>query len=109
MLLCAFYQYGFLLLITEAFGKDCNSIFEIIDIFVETGSRLNRHMDYLNGRKKGYDYLTVYSWVGNYGGRTWRLTTIMAMRSYVDASMEELRKLGGTWTILEGNNPMKTT
>lgn len=70
-------------------GK-CTSRFEYLDIFVESGSQLNRHMDYMNGCSKGYEYGTSYSYTHMYDGKLYRVNLIAVCRKVCDASMREL-------------------
>lgn len=75
---------------TGLFSKEHKSSFEFLDIFIEKMSRLNRHLDYNNGRVPGYDFGSSYSYTIKEGQDTYRVNLIMCTRRQVDASMREI-------------------
>ena len=82
------------------FSPNCTALFEFVDFFVETGSALNRHMDYENGADPGYDYGASYSYVITYQGKLYRVNMIMCTRKKVDSSKKELKQGGGVWKLV---------
>ena len=81
------------------FSAECTAFFEFVDFFIETGSALNRHMDYENGENPGYDYGASYSFVIEYEGELYRVNIIMCTRKKVDESMREMADIGGSWKL----------
>ena len=70
---------------TECFSESSTSYWEFLDCFIEKESRLNRHLDYLNGAAIGYDYGCSYSYVIKHDdGDVYRVNLIMCNRQRVD-------------------------
>ena len=70
---------------TECFSESSTSYWEFLDCFIEKQSRLNRHLDYLNGAAIGYDYGCSYSYVIKHDdGDVYRVNLIMCNRQRVD-------------------------
>ncbi|MGK3739773.1 MAG: hypothetical protein ACI90V_006620 [Bacillariaceae sp.] len=51
---------------TSHFCKKYASSWEFVDLFVESGGNLNRHMDYQNSGQSGYIYGCSYSYLLNF-------------------------------------------
>ena len=76
-------------------GDECTCDYEFVDFFCESGSMLGRHMDYLNGKNSGYDFVSSYSYcVSLEDGKEYRQNIIMTHRSWCDANMANLEKKG---------------
>lgn len=70
---------------TECFSESSTSYWEFLDCFIEKQSRLNRHLDYLNGAAIGYDYGCSFSYVIKHDdGDVYRVNLIMCNRQRVD-------------------------
>ena len=77
-------------------GSECTCDFEFVDFFLESRSMLGRHMDYLNGKNEGYDYVASYSYCIEIDGKEWRQNIIMTHRTHCESNMKTLRKNGIT-------------
>ena len=74
-----------------SFSKDCTSRFEFVDIFVESGAVLNRHMDYRNDHVPGYNYGASYSFVVKHEeGKLYRVNFIMCTRNVCGNFMKQI-------------------
>ena len=94
-------------------GGDCECDFEFVDLFLESGSMLGRHMDYSNGKVDGYDCIASYSYCITLEDESvWRQNIILTHRTQCDASMKKLDEAGinsnnssqGTMMELDSNN-----
>jgi len=79
---------------TSLFCKKYASSFEFVDLFVESGGNLNRHMDYQNSERSGYDYGCSYSYLITKNKTVYRVNIIMCSRKTVDQSVDELKRNG---------------
>lgn len=71
--------------------------FEYYDIVVTSKSNLRRHMDYLNDKRNGYDFVAVYSFFRAIDGIEYKASIIMTSRSSAGAAAERCREgLDGT-------------
>lgn len=76
-------------------GDDCTCDYEFVDFFLESGSMLGRHMDYLNGMKGEYDHIASYSYcITLEDGKEYRQNIIMTYRLWCDSNMDKLNKKG---------------
>lgn len=74
----------------SVWGPLCDARFEFVDLFAESGSRLNRHMDYCNDKTAGYDYGASYSYLKEKGGSTYRVNIIMCTRLVCGSAMKKI-------------------
>ena len=72
------------------------SRFEFVDIFVESRAGLNRHLDYKNDQRLGYNVGASLSKLLEKDGREYRLNFIMTTRQDCGSTMEHIRKNGAT-------------
>jgi hypothetical protein len=79
---------------TSQFCKKYRSSWEFVDLFVESGGNLNRHMDYQNSGRSGYDYGCSYSYLITKDKVLYRVNIIMCARKSVDQSVDELKRNG---------------
>ena len=79
---------------TSQFCKKYVSSWEFVDLFVESGGNLNRHMDYSNSEDNGYDYGSSYSYIITHNKIRYRVNIIMCGRKTVDQSVRELKRNG---------------
>ena len=71
------------------------SVGVFVDFFCESGSMLGRHVDYLNGKNEGCDFVASHSYcVTLDDGKEYRQNIIMTYRSWCDANMGKLEKKG---------------
>lgn len=76
----------------EHFPNHPNICIEYLNLIIksESGGVLYNHMDYLNDTRKGYSYCSVYWYLYERGGVTYRVCLVTAFRFYCGKAVEKL-------------------
>ena len=83
--------------LAEAFGPECQSKVEFVELFVESKSMLLRHCDTQNGVVEGYDSLSSYSYIQQREKDEFRVNIICAGRSWCDIVQSKVENSGIDW------------
>ena len=74
----------------DLLGLDgCDWVWEYIEISVTWAGCTERHCDYMNDHRAGYDIAAIHSYPCSWGERMYRVNLIFTTRCYVGAHMEK--------------------